>query len=324
MNRRSHPIPPLRAVQPELDQVEGLLQAAIADAGEQLRRAVLPHLSGGKRLRAGLILLLGRQLDAPVGPLCRLAAAVEMLHAATLVHDDIIDGADLRRGVPTLHSLLPTSAAILAGDYLFARSVALVAELENPRLLGSLAEGLKRTSAGEIEEALRGGPGGRSKSQYYRSIEAKTAALFAASAAMAAMVAGADDKTVRTCGAFGRELGLAFQVVDDVLDLDGSPDRLGKPAGGDLRQGLATLPVLLFLEQGEDTESIRRILAGDGDQALLEAAIRDIRASGALDQAMAEARRFSAQAKCLLDTLPGGAASADLASLLDYVVERRA
>ena len=324
MTRPTNPTPPLTAVRPELDQVERELQAAIADAGEPLRQALSPHLAGGKRLRAGLILLVGRHLGAPAKALRHLAAAVEMLHAATLVHDDIIDRSDLRRGVPTLHTLMPTSAAILAGDYLFARSVALVAELENTRILGSLAEGLRRTSAGEIEEAISDGFAGRDRSQYYRHIEAKTAALFAASAAMAAMAANAPDQSVKTWGTFGRELGMAFQVVDDVLDLSGGPSTLGKPAGSDLRQGLATLPVLLFLELGTGTEPVQRVLDGERDEALIEMAVQTIRASGAIEQAMAEARAFTDKARRLLDTVPDGPAIADLVSLLDYVVDRLA
>lgn len=323
MNRSSNAIPPLTAVRPELEQVEVELRAAVDHSGEPLRQALLPHLAGGKRLRAGLILLLGRLLGAPAASLRNLAAAVEMLHAATLVHDDVIDGSDLRRGSPTLHTLLPAHVAILAGDYLFARSVALVAGLESPRILSSLAEGLRRTSAGEIEEALRDGFAGRTRDQYYRSIEAKTAALFAASTAMAAMVAGADDNIVENCGRFGHELGMAFQIVDDVLDLRGGPDTLGKPAGSDLRQGLATLPVLLFLERGIDTGPLKRVLGGERDQALMESTIGAIRASGVMDQAMAEARSFAARARRLLDTLPGGPAADDLAALLEYVVERQ-
>ncbi len=315
---------PLRSIRAELAEVEQLLLEAIAAANEPLRAALEPHLMGGKRLRAGLVLLTGSLFSAPSLPLQRLAAAIELLHAATLVHDDIIDQSDLRRGNPTLHTIWPTSVAILAGDFLLAQSVALVAELQNPRILRSLADGLRRVSAGEIRETLGSTGVVQGKQEYYLGTEAKTAALFAASAAMAAMVAGAVDSTVATLASFGRELGMAFQVVDDVLDISADEVTLGKPAGSDLRQGLVTLPVLLFLEQHRNTEVVTRVLEGQRGEPAIKAAVDAIRGSGSVEMAMDEARGFADRARSILAGFPDGVARGELYAMVDYVVTRPA
>ena len=279
-------IPLLQPLRREVEEVERLLQTMLADAEEPLRTMLREAACGGKRLRASLIIVTAQLLKRPLPPFCRLAAAVEMLHCATLIHDDVVDRSPVRRGRETLHRTWPTGATVLAGDYLLALAVSTIAELENPRIVHILAQALRMICAGEVHQSLALGRQRGSRDDYYLSIEAKTAALFAASMEMAAVLAEADDSQIAALRSFGRELGLAFQIADDVLDVTGSEAQLGKPVASDLRQGLATFPIILYLERAADTDPVRTVLAGQGDETQIQAAIHNIRCSGAIEAAL--------------------------------------
>lgn len=304
-----------------MERVECLLHETLAELEGPLGIELRSWLGSGKRVRPALVILTG-QLFTPTGaPFCNLAAAVEMLHTATLIHDDLIDGAFLRRGRETLHTSWPVGATVLAGDYLLARTAWLVAELSQPRMLMSFAETLCTMSAGEITQIL-GSSGSRSREEYFRSIEAKTASLCAMATKMAGMLATAEDAQIAALHRFGWEFGIAFQIVDDVLDFVGDETRLGKPAGSDLRQGLVTLPVICYLEMSGEEATISTVFAGQRDEAQLQAAIEAVRSSGAIDAALAEARAHAGQAQEALATLPDSPSRQILWSLAEYVVDR--
>jgi geranylgeranyl pyrophosphate synthase len=280
-------------------------------------------IGGGKCVRPALVILVGRLFSAQAAPFHKLAAAVEVLHTATLIHDDLVDGAALRRGHETLHTSWPAGMTVLVGDALLAQTAALVAELDCPQLLGVFADALRAMSTGEIEQLLSAGQARRSREDYYRRIEAKTASLCAAATEMAAILAEAEEAQVVALRRFGWELGIAFQIVDDVLDFIGDEMQMGKPAGSDLQQGLLTLPTICYLEQAGGDLVVEVVLAGQRDEARVRTAVETIRASGAVDAALDEARSHARQAQEALAGVPDGDSHRTLLALADYVVERR-
>jgi geranylgeranyl pyrophosphate synthase len=315
-------IPLLEPIRPDLEQVARVLRAALAQLEGPLGGDLCKSMEGGKHLRPALVLLVGRLFSAPVEPFHKLAAAVEVLHTATLIHDDLVDGAGLRRGHETLHTTWPVDATILAGDVLLAQTAALVAALESPRILGVFADTLCTMSAGEIRQLLTSGEGRCSREDYYRRIEAKTASLCAATTEMAGILADADEAQIDALRRFGWELGVAFQIVDDVLDFVGDEAQLGKPAGSDLRQGLMTLPVICYLERTASDTAVEAVLAGQRDEARVRAALEAVGASSAVEAALGEARARAGQAGEALATLPDGDAHQMLLALTEFVVER--
>jgi geranylgeranyl pyrophosphate synthase len=306
-----------------MEQVERLLQEILSQVEDPLATKLRFALGDGKRLRPALVILSGELFGPANLPLYRLAVAVEMLHTATLIHDDVVDGATLRRGRATLHTTWPAGAAVLAGDYLLAQAGALVAELEQPHILKIFAHTLRTMCAGEIRQMFgrQDTPGKRQA--YYQTIEAKTASLCAASTEMAGMLAGATQPQIAALRRFGHELGIAFQIADDVLDFTGDEALLGKPPGSDLRQGVVTLPVLEYLEIAADPAPVTAVLAGQRDADRIQAAIEAVRSSGAIETALAQAQAHARQSQEALASLPDNAARRTLHALADYVVRRR-
>jgi geranylgeranyl pyrophosphate synthase len=304
-------------------QVEYLLSQTIKDIGEPLRSMLGQILGTGKRLRPALVILIGRMFNAPAVRLHTLAAAIEIVHSATLIHDDVVDEAQLRRGRKTLHAVWPIKTTVLAGDYLLAWSVALIAELNNPRILKVLAESVSTICAGEIQYQFVTKKHANHRKAYFKSIEAKTASLFAATAEMAGILANAEESHITALRAFGHALGTAFQIVDDVLDFTGEEMQLGKPPGSDLRQGLITLPTIYYLEKVKNDNLINTILAGQRDEERVRKAIEAIRSSGAIEDAIAEAHRYVQQSQAALQHLPESESRHILYKLADYVVQRK-
>jgi geranylgeranyl pyrophosphate synthase len=309
-----------------MEQVRDLLQERVAQLQEPLGPLLEHLLLGGKQLRPGLVLLIGDLFAAPAAPFQQLAAAVEMLHTATLLHDDVVDQSRLRRGRETLHTIWPTGAAVLAGDCLLGQATLLVAELQDPNVFRSFGQLLCTMCAGEIRQTLVTRGKHASREDYRRSIEAKTASFFVALAGMAGLLAAADEQQVAALRLFGRELGLAYQIVDDVLDFVGDENQLGKPAGSDLRQGLITLPLLCHLEMVPEDDPVRDLVAGRVqvrmDEEKVQAALEAVRTSGALPAALCEAQAHAERAQQALQVLPDNRARHTLRSLAAYVVDR--
>jgi geranylgeranyl pyrophosphate synthase len=306
-----------------MERVDRLLHERLAKVEEPLSSMLHRSLGGGKQVRPALVILIGQMFVSSPAPFHSLAAAVDMLHAATLIHDDLIDEAPLRRGCETLHTVWPAGATVLAGDYLLGQATSLIAELEHPRILNVFGEILCTICAGEIERMLVAKGKYSKREDYYRSIEAKTASLFAASTEMAGLLAGTAGPQIAALRRFGRELGMAFQIVDDVLDFIGDEAQLGKPVGSDLCQGLITLPILCYLEKAKDDAPVNAVLSGQRDEGQVRAAIEAICSSGAIEAALAEARAHARRSQEALATLPDNASRQMLCSLAEYVVERR-
>jgi geranylgeranyl pyrophosphate synthase len=265
--------------------------------------------SGGKRLRPLLVLLAARPFDYDLDRLIPAAAGVELLHNATLIHDDTVDHAETRRGQPTLNSVVSSETVILLGDYLFARSAMLAAETMSPRVVAVFADTLAKICDGQLSEIFNARDLRQSIGDYKQRIFGKTASVFAGSAEMGAILAHAPEEQIAALREFGGNVGMAFQIIDDVLDLRESTETIGKPAGIDLRQGTVTLPTMLFFQRvgsnGRYTEVVRRVVRdGDASDEDVDTATRAIRESGALDDAICIAEEYVNEARCALRAIP--------------------
>ena len=280
--------------------------------------------SGGKRLRPALAILASKLYPASDrNKVVSLAAAVEMLHSATLVHDDVVDGSLLRRGLPTLNASWSQGATILAGDFVFARAAYFAAETDNVRVMRIFSQTLMTICEGELHQLFDLGNWQQPKDAYYQRIYGKTAALFAAATESAAVLGGASEVEVAALRAYGHNLGMAFQIMDDILDFVGDSSTVGKPVGGDLRQGTVTLPVFYYLQAHPEALQIMQA-TGNGHAAsdALGQLISDIGRSPAIEATRQEATQFIAAAKAALAPWPDSIYRQALMQAADYVVAR--
>jgi len=310
------------------DQLQFVEQRIREQAGEEHHpdlRSALEHLlsAGGKRIRPTLGLLVGNMLGAPEEKLITLGAAVELLHTATLVHDDLIDGALLRRGMPTLNARWSPAATVLTGDFLFARAAKLAAETDHLPLMKLFADTLATIVNGELTQMFSA-RGVIERENYYRRIFAKTASLFEMAALAASMVATEDEEVRASMRNFGYEVGMAFQIVDDILDFTGEQSAVGKPIGSDLLNGLITLPAIYFAEANPDDEDVLSLPQGGWkDTERVQRLVDAIRQSEAIRQAMDEARQSVSRALKALEESPNSPEREALENLAKYIVDRK-
>ncbi len=310
-------------VQADLQEVETVLHHQAENAHPDLR-AALEHLisSGGKRIRPVVGLLVGQMLGGPHEKLISLATAVEMLHTATLVHDDLIDGALLRRGMPTLNSRWSPAATILTGDFMFARAAKLAAETDTLPLMKLFAETLAVIVNGELTQ-LFASRGVISRENYDKRIYSKTASLFEMTARAAAMVSPVEESTVEAMRLYGYNLGMAFQIVDDILDFTGEQETVGKPVGSDLLQGLVTLPAIYYAEAHPTDPDVLCLTGGCyTEQERMERLVQSIRGSSATSRSMKEAEVFIGKAVEILKSMPEGEERQALEELANYIINR--
>ena len=325
----SMPTPtPYGPVADDLPLVDAKLAALTEVDVPWLREMLVAVLGGGgKRMRPAVALLAGRLGRYDRELLVPLAASVELLHTATLVHDDVIDAAPERRGRPTAAALFQNTSSVMLGDYMFAHAADFVAETGNIRAIRAFAKTLRVMANGELEQDVSAFEYSQDVQRYFDRIAGKTASLFATAAEGGAIVSGAAEPAVEAMRRYGQRLGMAFQVVDDVLDFVGEVEEMGKPVASDLRAGTLTLPALLYLQREPDDNPVRRAFEGVRPRANLDRAIEAIRSGGALEESMEAARRFGAEALDALDGLPRGAADGEtreaLAGLVAQVLDRR-
>ena len=311
----------LKPIANDLKKIESLIKQTRSAVKTPLRSMLKYSLTGGKRMRPALIMLTGNLFKVQRRKLHVLAAAIEVLHSATLIHDDLVDDSLLRRGHKTLNAVWPPGATVLAGDFLLARSVSLIAELDDPRLLGVLAGALHTMSAGEITYHYSR-QNRKTRNVYFHSIEAKTASLFSAAMHMVGMLARRKEDDIKLLGMFGREFGIAYQIVDDVLDFIGTERQLGKPAGSDLAAGVVTLPAICYLERNPEDRSIDNITSGKAGQREMKAFLSKLRRSGAIEDALDQAWVHARKSKAALGKFPAAGSRQTLFDLIDYIVER--
>ena len=313
-------------IEADLDVVDTTFQQRATSGMEMLNTAAAHALrSPGKRLRTALTLLSGKLLTYRFDKLLPMSVAFEMVHLATLVHDDIIDHATTRRGLPTVNAQYGNGVAILLGDYLFARTAGLIADIEDFRIDRLFSETVARVCEGTILELLSARQADVTVESYIDRISRKTACLMSSCCKGGAMIGGGSDAQVALLEQYGLNLGIAFQIIDDVLDYVGAEDVIGKPAGNDLRQGLVTLPLIYAMryQQNGHAERVERILHSETPP---DAEVNDIvtwvAGSPAIAEAFDLARHYSARARALLTEFPASPEREVLEHLVDFVVDR--
>jgi heptaprenyl diphosphate synthase component 2 len=281
--------------------------------------------AGGKRVRPALVLLAGMCGRYDAARLMPAAMAVELTHAATLVHDDVIDRSPVRRGRPTVAAKLGDEPAIVVGDFYFAKAYEHAARTQSPEVVAILAHTVMRICAGEVRQQEVRYRYSTDVNEYMQRIDAKTATLLAACCDIGALLGGLSDKERSALRAYGRELGLAFQIADDVLDYTSSEGEIGKPIGHDVAEGFATLPLMLAKEDVSVRDRLRGLLEDDQplDAASADEVIELVRSSDGPRRALEQARNHSSGAREKLEVLESTAATAALASLADYVASRK-
>ncbi len=310
-------------VQEHIRMVEERMRAHSDGHHPELSQALNYLLSsGGKRIRPAVTLLAGGIVKADIDRLITLAAAIELLHTATLVHDDLIDGALFRRGIPTLNAQWSPAATILTGDYIFARAAQLAAETDSVEVMHMFAETLATIVNGEVTQLFT--PRRKiHRQEYFARIYAKTASMFVLATTSAAILGNTSERVKEIFRGFGYEVGMAFQIVDDVLDFVGEQSEVGKPVANDLRQGLITLPMIYYLESHPDDPDVALLLSGNiYDEVRISRLVQSIQESGAIQEAMNEARQFVDRGLNALIELPETPERLALEELACYIVNR--
>ena len=329
------PADPARPALP-LTEVQAFAAADMAAVDALIRRRlasdvvlvnqVAEHIvaGGGKRLRPMLLLLAARALGHQGPDAHQLAAVVEFIHTSTLLHDDVVDESDLRRGRSTANAVFGNAASVLVGDFLYSRSFELMVELGSMPVQEILAGTTNRIAEGEVLQLLHVRNPDVDESAYLRVIERKTAILFAAATRLGALLAGGDEATQQRLHDYGLNLGIAFQIADDVLDYSADEAALGKHLGDDLAEGKMTLPLIHAMAHADDATRARlRTIVEQGDAGALDEAMAAIRASGGLEYSLDRAREYAALAEAALDGLPDNEAVAALRGLVRHAVDRR-
>jgi geranylgeranyl pyrophosphate synthase len=278
--------------------------------------------TGGKRIRPILVLLSAEAGGGSVEQGIKVAASAEMVHLATLLHDDVIDNSTLRRGEPTLHSIWGNKVAVLGGDYLFARAFDLLVEVGDLRLLQSMAGMIAGMGEGEILQIFFAYDPSTAEADYYERIRRKTAWFMSTCCEMGALLGELSQVQVTALSEYGTSVGIAFQVMDDLLDFIGDRETVGKPVGSDLLEGNVTLPVIHALRGAhgdEIREIIRRRQIGPEEASHIADIVRE---EGSLEYAYAAATKYVQSAQKALRELPAGEAATCLADLADYVINR--
>jgi octaprenyl-diphosphate synthase len=279
--------------------------------------------AGGKRIRPRLVLLFSRALGYEGPSRFELAAIIEFIHTATLLHDDVVDESALRRGRATANALFGNAASVLVGDFLYSRAFQMMVEVGRMRVLDVLADATNVIAEGEVLQLMNMHDADLAVEDYLRVIRYKTAKLFEASARLGAVISDAPREVEEACATFGRSLGTAFQLVDDLLDYEGDTAALGKNVGDDLREGKPTLPLLIAMARGTPEESaLIRHAIEHGEVERLAEIVEIVRRTGAIDETREAARREASHARERLDLLPESGARNALLELCVRSVER--
>jgi octaprenyl-diphosphate synthase len=279
--------------------------------------------AGGKRIRPTLVLLVANAYGYKGSAHHELAAVVEFIHTATLLHDDVVDESSMRRGRQTANALFGNAASVLVGDFLYSRSFQMMVGLSNMRVMQILSDATNVIAEGEVLQLLNMHDPDVSHAAYLNVIRSKTAKLFEAAAQLGALVAGATDAQVDAAGEYGRSLGTAFQLIDDVLDYAGDAAEIGKNVGDDLREGKPTLPLIYLMENGtaEQRDLVRRCIE-QGDEQHFEAVLAAVTTSGALDFTRREAEVAAKRAAEAIAGLPESEFKQSLLQLCVFAVDR--
>ncbi len=311
----------------DMEAVNAVIRERMASRHAPRIPEVTAHLveAGGKRLRPMLTLAAARMCGYDGPHHVTLAATVEFIHTATLLHDDVVDESQRRRGRPTANLLWDNKSSVLVGDYLFSRSFQLMVQTGSLRVMDILADASATIAEGEVLQLTAAQDLATDEAVYLQVVRGKTAALFAAACEVGGVIAGAPEDQVAALRSYGDALGIAFQIADDLLDYGGSDTAIGKNTGDDFRERKVTLPVIRAVARADATERafwVRVIEKGEQSPGDLERARAIMARHGAMDAARAEARAWSARARSALSALPDHPLRDMLDGLADYVVAR--
>ena len=305
--------------------VDGLINSRLS-SGVPLVGQVAEHIimAGGKRLRPVLLLLMAGALGYKGTDHHKLAAVIEFIHTATLLHDDVVDDSNLRRGRPTANAMFGNPASVLVGDFLYSRAFQMMVECQNLRILDIVAEATNVIAEGEVMQLMNMHDASLDVDAYLRVIRSKTAKLFEASTRLPAVLTQSSAAVETACAQYGQALGTAFQVIDDVLDYDGDAALMGKNLGDDLREGKATLPLIVAMQRGNPAQcAVVKHAIEQGDVAALADIVQIVRETGAM-QATREAASAEAQlALNALSELPASPYKAALSDVAAQLLERQ-
>ena len=310
------------SIQNDLDKVKDELRSIsridFPWLSEQLSYVVK---SSGKGIRPALTLLAGTFYNYNFNYLLPMAVSVELMHTATLVHDDAIDKSIVRRGQPTINKLWGEDTAILLGDYLFAKAGEFVSDTNNTRTIKLFSQTLATISSGELNQYITAFKLEQTREQYFQRISGKTASLFCLSTESGAILSEAPEEAVKTLKDYGYNLGIAFQIVDDVFDFVSNEETLGKPVGSDLEQGTLTLPAMLLVERYPLDNPVKSFFEAR-DENSIKLAIDMVRDSSIIDDCYTIASEYCARAKKCLELLPESPSLRILCDLADFIIER--
>ena len=310
---------------------EDLIQ--VEERLHNLSDVATPHLpelldyvfqTGGKRVRPAITLLASSFHPHDHNNSITMATAVELLHIATLIHDDTVDNSSLRRGKATVSGLWGKNVAVLVGDYVFATSATFVCDTNNVRVIRRFSETIMELSSGELLEYFSSNNWKQSREEYSDRIYRKTASLFRTAAETGAILSGIPEETVQALHSYGYNIGMAFQIVDDILDVQGNAEEIGKPVGNDLLQGVLTLPHIMLMERYPEENCIEELFQRDDPASAegLKKVLELIQNSGIIEDCYAVARDYCLKASEAIDSLPQSPAQSSLAELSSYVMER--
>lgn len=306
----------------KVDQViESRLVSEVALVGQVARYII--H-SGGKRLRPALVLLSSGAIGSEHPQRHSLAAVVEFIHTATLLHDDVVDESSLRRGRQTANEVFGNAASVLVGDFLYSRAFQMMVDADNMAIMRSLADATNVIAEGEVLQLMHMRDAEITEHDYLRVIRSKTAKLFEASSRLAAQLVGAPSHIEESLATYGQAIGTAFQIIDDVLDYEGDADELGKNLGDDLREGKTTLPIICALQTADSTDRARLVHAiTSGDLDALPELIRIIKIGGGLDQSRAVAAAEAQRALSAIESFADNPHTMAMRELAHSLLERR-
>jgi octaprenyl-diphosphate synthase len=310
-------------VQTDLESVDQVIRARLKSA-VPLVDQIAEHIiaGGGKRLRPLLVVLAGRACGHQGAAVTEAAAFIEFIHTATLLHDDVVDGSSMRRGRDTANEVFGNQASVLVGDFVYSRAFQMMAALASQRVMEIMAEATNVIAEGEVMQLMNAHDPETTEQRYLEVIHRKTAKLFEAGAEVAAVLAGSSVAVQRALAAYGKHLGTAYQLVDDVLDYRSNPAERGKNLGDDLSEGKPTLPLIHALRHGDlSQQTAIRLAIENGGLAQLEPIVAAIDSTGGLDYAAHLARSEAERALAALDVLAESPYRAGLAALARFAVE---
>ena len=302
------------------EELRSICEVDFPQLSKMLRHIVI---SSGKGIRPALTLLAGKFYNYNLGRLLPMATAVELMHTATLVHDDAIDNALVRRGKPTINKIWDEDKAVLLGDYLFAKAGEFATNTQNLQVVKLFTQTLGTISSGELNQSFNAFNLEQPRQHYFQRISRKTASLFSLATESGAILSQAPEKSIQILTEYAHNVGIAFQIVDDILDFIGNEEELGKPVGTDLTQGTLTLPAIFLLEHYPKDNPVKRLFTRRGGQEDIKRAIELVRNSSIVQECYQVASDYYAKACQHLKSLPDNVSRQSLEALADFVISRK-